>query len=127
MDAFASELEKAKDKIASVKIKTFKYGPHERHEVCSVSSTGADKHKLTVFKQKLEVYYPPTSSPQPHLRSKPPILVLHCGGGFHFGGKRFPIPREFVYDNFGAFLAQRIPRVHPRLPPRLQNRLSQPR
>ena len=62
MDAFASELEKAKDKIASVKSKTFKYGPHERHEVCSVSSTGADKHKLIVFKQKLEVYYPPPSS-----------------------------------------------------------------
>ena len=102
MDAFASELEKAKDKIASVESKTFKYGPHERHEVCSVSSTGADKHKLTVFKQKLEVYYPPPSS-----SSKPPILVFHYGGGFYSGGKRFPVPREFVYANLGAFFAQR--------------------
>lgn len=80
---YAPLLQANADRIKSVSRKTFKYGPHERHE--------------------LDVYYP--SEPK-FINGRQAILLFEYGGGFVQGDKQVALlPGGLLYGNLGAFFA----------------------
>ncbi|PPQ96014.1 hypothetical protein CVT26_016176 [Gymnopilus dilepis] len=81
--AFAPLLKAKKDTIREIPVKTFQYGPTERHQ--------------------LDIYYPLTP-----VFEKTPILFFVYGGGFNTG-ERSISPKSFglVYACVGAFYARR--------------------
>lgn len=84
-DAFRPLLEAHRAEIESIKRRTFKFGPTERHQ--------------------LDVYYPPAESQT--TGGKCPVLFFFYGGGFVGGTRAFPPPYDLAYVNLGAFFAKR--------------------
>ncbi|KII91658.1 hypothetical protein PLICRDRAFT_38472 [Plicaturopsis crispa FD-325 SS-3] len=77
-------LEANRHRIQSVESKTSTYGSTEAH--------------------KIDIYYPPEVAKT--VDRKPPILVFFYGGGFVRGARSSP-PQHLVYNNVGAFFANR--------------------
>ncbi|RXW23922.1 hypothetical protein EST38_g1937 [Candolleomyces aberdarensis] len=75
-------LRKTSAAIKEIPLKTFQYGPTERH--------------------KLDVYYPLT----PHSSGKTPILFFIYGGSFTTGERNLNPKFGLVYANLGAFFAR---------------------
>ncbi|KAG6841590.1 hypothetical protein C0991_009346 [Blastosporella zonata] len=103
LGAFIPLLEANRAKIQGISRKTFKYGPTERHQVCSCNLLTTRSYPDINGDNQLDVYYPDT----PSATGKTQILVWSYGGGFVTGDRQMPPPADLAYACVGSFFAHR--------------------